>query len=108
MANSTGSPVITICLLTGSTEGSETNGLEQMDKKEVTTDNPVVTDGISVIPVVQVSLSYWRGNNGDLFLAVKQPQAVILISTSAKRAFRITGEEVSIEQLKQEFPNVNV
>ena len=74
----------------------------------MTTDHPVVADGINIIPVVQVSLSCWRGNRGDLFMAAKQPQAVILISTSAKRAFRITGEEVSIDQLKKEFPNINV
>jgi hypothetical protein len=29
-----------------------------------------------------------------------------VISASARKAFRITGEEVSIDQLIQEFPNI--
>jgi uncharacterized spore protein YtfJ len=37
---------------------------------------------------------------------MKQPVAVVAISVSGKRAFRVTGEEVSMEELIQEVPGI--
>ena len=74
--------------------------------KVVTIDNPVAIAGLTLIPVVEVSLNYWQANGITSFFGVKQPVAVILVSPSSKRAFRITGEEVSIGQLVQEVPAI--
>jgi len=77
-----------------------------MEKKEIAIDNPVAVVGLTLIPVVQVSLNYWRANSATSFFGVKQPVAVIVVSPSAKKAFRITGEEISLDQLIQEAPVV--
>ncbi|GAI75671.1 unnamed protein product, partial [marine sediment metagenome] len=37
---------------------------------------------------------------------VKRPVAVVVVSPQAKRAFRTTGEEVSLEKLMQEVPSL--
>ena len=79
-----------------------------MEKKEVTIDNPVTVGGVTIIPIVQVSLNYEHSNSGIFLSSYKQPIAVVVISVSARKAFRITGEEVSIDQLIQEFPNIKV
>jgi len=77
-----------------------------MEKKEVGIDSPVVVAGVTLIPVVKVSVNYRSCNGGISLFAVKQPVAVVLASPSEKRAFRITGEEVSLEELIQEVPSI--
>ena len=77
-----------------------------MERKEIVVENPVTVPGLTLIPVVQVLRNYWHANNSASFFAVKQPVAVIVVSPSEKRAFRITGEEVSIDQLIQEAPSI--
>lgn len=77
-----------------------------MEKKEVRIDNPVSVAGVTIIPVTKVSLNYQRGNNGILFSGAKQPIGVVVVSPSAKKAFRITGEEVSLDQFLQEVPGI--
>ena len=77
-----------------------------MDKKEVVIDNPVTIAGVTLIPIVMISQNYWQGNGGISFMGVKQPVSVIVVSPSARRGFRITGEEVPLDQLIQEVPDV--
>lgn len=77
-----------------------------MEKKEVGIGNPVAIAGVTLIPVTKVSLNYWRSNGGISFFGSKQPFSVIVVSPSEKRAFRITGEEVSLDQLIQEVPGI--
>lgn len=77
-----------------------------MEKKEVGTDNPVAVAGITLIPVAKVSVNYRHGNSSISFFGVKQPVAVVVVSRSTKRAFRTTGEEVPLDQLIQEVPDI--
>ena len=77
-----------------------------MEKKQVVIDNPVAVAGVTLIPVIKVSLNYWRHNGGISFFGVKQPVNVVVVSPSAKRAFKITGEEVPLGQLIQEVPDI--
>ena len=77
-----------------------------MDKKEVVIDGPMAVDGVTVIPVAKVSLNYRHGNSSLSFFGFKQPIGVVVVSQSVKKAFRITGEEVSIDQLMQEVPSI--
>ena len=79
-----------------------------MEKKEVAIDNPVTTAGLTIVPVVQVLLNSGHVKGNASFFGLKQPIAVIVVSQIAKRAFRITGEEISIEQLEKEVPGVKV
>jgi len=77
-----------------------------MEKKEVEISNPVTIAGVTLIPVTKVSINYWRSKRGVSFFSIKQPLNVIVVSPSGKKAFRITGEEVSLDQLTQEVPGI--
>lgn len=77
-----------------------------MEKKEVGLDNHVVVAGVTLIPVTEVLLNYWHGNGGISFFGVKQPIGVVVVSQSTKRAFRVSGEEVPLDQLIQEVPAI--
>lgn len=59
-----------------------------------------------MIPVTKVSVSCQCRGGGVSLFGVKQPVSVVVASPSAKRAFRITGEEVPLDQLTQEVPGV--
>ena len=75
-----------------------------MEKTEVTIESPVVVAGLTVIPVVQILKCLWHRENSTSVFAAKRPIAVVMVSPSAKKAFRVTGEEFSIDQLVKEFP----
>ena len=75
-------------------------------KKEVVVDNPVAVAGVTLIPVTRVSLNCQGGSFGISFFGAKRPVSVVIASPSAKRAFRITGEEISLDQLIQEVPSI--
>ena len=78
-----------------------------METKKEVVDTPVtVAGGVTIIPVAKVSISSWSSNRGSTFRGGKQPVGVIVISQSMKRAFRITGEEVALEQFRQEVSGV--
>ena len=78
-----------------------------MEKKEVSAGKPVSVAGLTLVPVVQVSLNHWQGKGGSTsFFSTKRPLAIIVISPSAKKAFRVTGEEVALDQLAEEVPEV--
>ena len=77
-----------------------------MEKKELEIDKPVKIAGVIMIPIAKVSLNYWRSNSGISFFGVKQPVSVVVVSPLAKKAFRITGEEVLLDQLIQEVPGI--
>lgn len=77
-----------------------------MEEKKVAADDPVSIAGVTLIPVTRVSLHHWSIKGGASFLGIKQPVAVVVVSQSTKKAFRITGEEVSLEELIKEAPNL--
>jgi hypothetical protein len=77
-----------------------------MEKKEVEIGNPVTIAGITMIPITEISLHSWKRKGGISFLGTKQPLSVIVISPSEKKAFKVSGEEVPLDELLQELPGI--
>ena len=77
-----------------------------MEKEKIEFENPVAVAGMTLIPVTRVSLNYWNNRGGLSFFGVKQPIGMVVVSPSAKRAFRITGEEISLDQIIAEIPGI--
>lgn len=77
-----------------------------MEKKEIEISSPLKVRGVTVISVIQSSLQCRRYGTGISFSGTRQPVSVVIISSSGKKAFRITGEEVPLDQLIQEIPAV--
>lgn len=77
-----------------------------MEKKEIITVNPVSVGGITVIPVSKITVKSQKGKRGIAFSGIKQPDSIIIVTPSGKRVFRITGEEVTLDQLAEEFPGI--
>ena len=76
-----------------------------MEKKEIVVEKAVTLAGFSITPVVEVMLKCNDNyNKGFICYYYRRPLAVIISSKSIKKAIRITGEEVPLEQLIQEVP----
>ena len=77
-----------------------------MEKKEVEIGKPIEISGIKLIPVIEVSLRYWYRKGGISFLGIKQPLSVVVISPSGKKVFKVSGEEVPLDELMKEAPGI--
>jgi len=76
-----------------------------MKEQEVGIDNRVEVAGVTLIPVVKVSLNYWRADGGISSFDAKQAVDVAVVCHTAKRAFRMPGEEAPLDQFTREFPS---
>ena len=77
-----------------------------MEKEEIRSEAPFIVAGVTLVPIVKASLNCWQGRGRLSFLGIKQPVSVVVISPQAKRAFRINGEEVPLDQLIKEVPGI--
>jgi hypothetical protein len=77
-----------------------------MENKELTIVNPVTVAGVNLILVSKATINCWQGKRGIAFSGSKQPDSIIIVTPSAKRAFRITGEEIAFDQIVREIPGI--
>jgi len=77
-----------------------------MEKEEIRIEAPFTVAGVTLVPIAKASLSYWYGKGRLSFFGTKQPVSVVVISPQARRAFRITGEEISLDELAKEVPGI--
>ncbi len=77
-----------------------------MQSSRVEIGNPLIAGGTTIVPVLKTSLSGWGDRRLMSFSAAKYVVAVVVISPSLKKAFRMTGEEVPLDQLAREIPGI--
>ncbi len=77
-----------------------------MEKKEVTLVTPTTIGSITVIPLVKLTVNGWEGKYGLGLYGSIQPEIIVINTPSDKKALRITGEEVPLDQMVEEFPDV--
>ena len=77
-----------------------------MEKEEIKIEAPFTVAGVTLVAVVQNSLNYWHGKNSYSFFGIKQPVSLVVISPQGKKAFRIGGEEITLDQLSKEVPGL--
>jgi uncharacterized spore protein YtfJ len=77
-----------------------------MEKKEVAIGKPLTVAGVTLIPVTKATINCWHSQRGIALSGSQQPVSIIIVTPSAKRAFRITGEEIALDQLAQEIPDI--
>ena len=77
-----------------------------MEKIEVTIDKPLVLGGITIIPIVSMSLHCWYLDNLVTVCGAKKPLAFLVISHTGRIIYGTSGEEISIDQLIERFPGI--
>lgn len=77
-----------------------------MEREEIRIEAPFTVAGVTLIPIVKAWLNCWPGRGPLSFFGVSQPVSVVVVSPQARRAFRVDGEEVSLDQLIKEVPGL--
>ena len=77
-----------------------------MEEKKITAEPPITVADITIIPINKVTLYHRLIKDSTTFFYLKQPVNVVIVSQSEKRAFQMNGEEVSLEGLIKEVPNL--
>jgi len=78
-----------------------------MEKEEkIRIETPLAVAGVTLLPIVKTSLHHWQLKDRLLFFGSSEPVSVVVVSAQARRAFRISGEEVPLDQLGKEVPSI--
>ena len=73
-------------------------------EETITTGAAVKAAGRTLIPLVSVRLERRKIKGGFFISGHKQPLAIIIVTPSAKRVFKLDGQEISLAELAQEYP----
>ena len=68
--------------------------------------SPIAIAETILIPVIKSSLNCQSSGNTIFFSGVKKPVSIVVASPSANKAFEITGQEIPLDQLIQEVPDL--
>ena len=77
-----------------------------MEKKEIKIADPIKISGVTLIPVSKVTINRWHSKRGIAFSGSARPVSLIVVTPAAKKVFRITGEEITFDQLAEEIPEI--
>jgi hypothetical protein len=77
-----------------------------MEKEEIRIEAPFAVAGVTLVLVVKARLNCWPGKGRLSIFGIKQPVSVVVVTPQAKRAFRVSGEEMSLGQLTEEVPGI--
>ena len=77
-----------------------------MERERVKIGSPVTVAGINLILVTRLSFNCQASGSSISFFGIKQPVSVVMVSQSTKRAFEISGKEISLDKLIQEVPSL--
>jgi len=77
-----------------------------MERKKLTIGNLLETNGITIIPLISISVSCNRLNRNLYFYGSIYPQYIVLVNDDGIKSFTINGEDVSLVQLIKEIPEL--
>ncbi|MGA2159335.1 MAG: hypothetical protein ABSG90_08950 [Dehalococcoidia bacterium] len=75
-----------------------------MENVAVSSEQPLDLGNLQVIPLVKRSIISLDFDSTVTFHATKEPVFLIIDFGESRRAYRITGEEISFETLIAEYP----
>jgi len=55
---------------------------------------------------METRLHYWRYRNSFSSFGSKQAISIIVVTPTLTKALKVNGEEVALEELKREFPDL--
>jgi hypothetical protein len=76
------------------------------EKKEIIVGHPLTFSGLTLIPIMETRLHYWRYRHSFSSFGSKQAISIIVVTPTMTKAFKVNGEEVALEELKREFPDL--
>ena len=78
------------------------------EKKETITGSPVTVAGSKLIPIIETRLQHWKSRKSFSAFGSRQVIGIIIVTPTKTRALRVSGEEVTLEELKEELPDLEI
>ena len=75
-----------------------------MRKEYLAREEPTMVAGVSITPIVRISVTYTEIQGAISFYAGKQPVYLIISSPDGEGAYSLTGREVPIQQVMSDCP----
>jgi uncharacterized spore protein YtfJ len=75
-------------------------------QKKIVIEAPVNAGDLTIIPVVELSISHYNGDSGICFFAYKNPVAVIIINGTEKNLLIVDDNHLSVDKLLAEVPQL--
>lgn len=76
-----------------------------MEKEEIVAEEPVTIAEYTIVPIIRKSLHCHKNKEGNIFIGTKHPLAV-LVTVGSKKMLHIIEDDVSMEQLINELPEL--
>lgn len=76
-----------------------------MEKEEIVAEEPVTIAEYTIVPIIRKSLHCHKNKEGNIFICTKHPLAV-LVTVGSKKMLHIIEDDVSMEQLIKELPEL--
>ncbi len=77
-----------------------------MQTKNIKIEGAISEGSFTILPVSKTTCRGERIGQTVFFFATKIPIAIVVLSPAGKRAFRISGEEISLDTLAAEVPDI--
>jgi hypothetical protein len=77
-----------------------------MENKEIKAEGKLSVGGVTLVPVVESACAGWQFGETVSVSGYKRPLVIIVLAAGLKKAYRITGEELTTDELVKEFPSV--
>jgi hypothetical protein len=78
-----------------------------MERKIAETCPALSVMNVTLVPIVETSLSCWHNGTGISVFGIKKPIGVVVVSPLYKKVITVDGEEFPVEQFLAEHPGVN-
>ena len=76
-----------------------------MEKEEIVIEERVTIDEYAIVPISRISVHYQKNKEGNIFIGIKHPLAV-LVTIGSKKVLHIIEDNVSTEKLIEELPEL--
>ncbi len=77
-----------------------------MQTKKMKIEGAISEGAFTFLPVSKTTCRGERIGQAAFFFAAKIPVAIVVLSPTGKKAFRISGEEISLDTLAAEVPDL--
>ena len=78
-----------------------------MAKINIEIEEPRSVSGFTLVPIVEIRISMYRGAAGIYYTYSRKPLAVIFISSDCCKALAASGEEFPLDSLRKEIPGLS-
>jgi len=77
-----------------------------MEKEKIVIETPRIFAGVTLLSIARCHTYCGRSEGRFFAFGVKKPVSIVVLSSHGRQAFRVSGEEVSLEQLIDETPGL--